>query len=67
MADELKDKPALAVAPEPVGPEPEPRPPFFTVTVTGQDTYNLETNMADYYKWHILKLAAMIRKEVGGG
>ena len=58
MADALTDTP-----------KPEaPTPAFFTFMVGEQPgQYELSTNMGEVWKWHVLKLAASIRKELEAG
>lgn len=58
---------ALTDVPEPKGPEPGEASPFFKFTFEGGGKYELETNMGDYWKWHVLKLASVIHKELGEG
>jgi hypothetical protein len=38
-------------------------PPFFKITLDGEN-YKLDTNMGPYFKWHILVLAAEIKKSL---
>ena len=38
---------------------------FFTVKVLGKGRYDVSSNMGDYWKWEVLKLAGDIRKELG--
>jgi hypothetical protein len=38
-------------------------PPFFKITFDG-NSYKLDTNMGEHWQWHVLKLAAAIKKEL---
>lgn len=55
----------MAEEAQPQEQEQEVVPPFFRITITGTDTYNLDTNMGDLWQWHVLKLAAKIKATLG--
>ncbi len=61
MADELTDKPGVGV-------ETLKQPPFFSFVIGEQPgQYELSTNVGEAWKWHVLKLASQIRKELESG
>lgn len=38
--------------------------PYFKLTLASNDQYELETNMGQYWQWHVLKLAAKIKNDI---
>lgn len=38
-----------------------PAAPFFTVTYNGKD-YNVESNMGDGWRWHLMRLAKELKE-----